>query len=383
MTSGGVRLPVERVRVSILRAPIEDAVPMSFGRLDARQTCLVEVFAGGLTGIGESWINYPAWAPEGRVATIRDGVAPLLLGMDAADPEPVQKGLTDRLLPIARQSGAPGPIWQAISAVDVALWDLAARAAGVPVSDLLAGGSARTLIPAYASGVGPTDVTELCERALAAGFGAVKTKIGFRRERDVETLTDARAVLGSDHELFADANQAWSVGEAIAMLPVLDKYRIGWLEEPLAGNRIEDLEKLAAATSIPVATGENLYGLDEFDTFASSRAVGVLQPDLAKSGGLTMARHIAQSAAASATRLAPHCYSSAVGLVASAHLGAAFDVVDWLEVDIRDNPLRTDLLKAPLQWQGGALLRPDGVGLGIELDPSTVRRFRTHVEEIS
>ena len=375
-------LPVERVRVTILRAPIEDAVPMSFGRLDARQTCLVEVFAGGLAGVGESWINYPAWAPDERVATIRDGVAPLLLGMDATDPEGVQQALTDRLLPIARQSGAPGPVWQAISAVDVALWDLAARAAGVPVSELLADGSTRALIPAYASGVGPTDVTELCERALTAGFGAIKTKIGFRRDRDVATLADARAALGPDHDLFADANQAWSVGDAVAMLPVLDEHRVGWLEEPLAGNRIEDLEKLAAATSIPVATGENLYGIEEFDTFASSRAVGVLQPDLAKSGGLTMARHIAQSSAANATRLAPHCYSSAVGLVASAHLGAAFDVVDWLEVDIRDNPLRTDLLRTPLQWQDGALRLPDGAGLGIELDPSIVHRFRTHVEEI-
>ncbi|UYM04673.1 mandelate racemase/muconate lactonizing enzyme family protein [Solicola gregarius] len=379
-----VALPVERVRVSVLRASIDDAVPMSFGRLDARQTCLVEVLAGGLTGVGESWINYPGWAPAERLATLSMGVAPLVIGADAADPEAVLETLTRELLPIGRQWGAPGPIWQAISAIDIALWDLAGRAAGTPVCDLLAGGAAtRASVPAYASGVGPTDVALLCERALEQGFGAVKTKIGFGHDRDIATLGEARSVLGSSHGLFADANQAWTMDDALAMLPALDEHGVGWLEEPLAGNHVDDLEKLAAATPVPIATGENLYGLGEFETYASSPAVGILQPDLAKSGGLTIARQVARVAAESATRLAPHCYSSAVGLVASAHLGAAFDVVDWLEVDVRDNPLRTELLSTPLGWHDGALPPPRGPGLGIELDESTVRHFRTHVEEIS
>lgn len=385
MTGGQASLPVELVRISVLRAPLDDVVPMSFGRLDARQTCLVELRAGGLTGVGESWINYPGWAPAERIATLAEGVAPLVVGADATEPTDVLQRLTDALLPIGRQWGAPGPVWQAISAIDIALWDLAARAEGVPVGELLADdpSAARTSVPAYASGVGPTDVALLCERGLRDGFTAVKTKIGFGRERDIATLSEARAVLGDDHGLFADANQAWAIGDAIDMLTVLDAHRVGWLEEPLAGNHIDDLEKLASATAIPIATGENLYGLEEFEAYASSRAVGILQPDLAKSGGLTIARQVARAASHSATRLAPHCYSSAVGLVASAHLGAAFPVVDWLEVDVRDNPLRTELLSEPLGWHDGALQPPIGPGLGIELDEATVRRFRTHVEEIS
>lgn len=357
---------------------------MSFGRLDVRQTCLVEVMADGVSGVGESWINYPSWAPAERMATLSEGVAPLVIGADASDPRAVLENLTTALLPIGRQWGAPGPVWQAISAIDIALWDLAGRAADVPVSVLLSDGApARGAVPAYASGVGPTDVQLLCERALADGFRAVKTKVGFGGERDAATLSEARSALGADHRLFADANQAWAIEDAIAALPVLDTYGVSWLEEPLAGNRIGDLEKLAGATSIPIATGENMYGLDDFESYASSHAVGILQPDLAKSGGLTIAREVARTAAATTTRLAPHCYSSAVGLVASAHLGAAFDVVDWLEVDVRDNPLRTELLDDLLGWHDGALRPPSGPGLGIELDAETIHRFRTHVEEVS
>lgn len=377
-------LPVERLRVTILRAPIDDSVPMSFGRLDARQTCIVEVAAGGLHGVGESWINYPAWAPAERMATLCHGVAPLLIGMDASRPQEVLSDLGDALLPIGRQCGAPGPIWQALSGVDVALWDLAARAAGRPVSALLAVDAPhRSRIPAYASGVGPTDVRLLCERAMRHGFTAVKTKVGFGAERDEQTLSDARSVLGANRELFTDANQAWDLAEATAMLATLSAYDVGWLEEPLDGDRLDELEKLAAHSDMPIATGENLYGAEELDRYASSGAVRLLQPDIAKAGGLSVANHAARTAARLGTSVAPHCYSSAVGLAASAHLGAAHDAVSWLEVDVRDNPLRTELLATPLEWDAGALRAPTGPGLGIELDAETVRRFRTHYEEIT
>lgn len=383
--SGRARtLPVERVRVSVLRAPIDDSVPMSFGRLDARQTCIVEVVAGGLHGVGESWINYPAWAPSERMATLCRGVAPLLIGMDASRPANVLSDLGDALFPIGRQSRATGPIWQSLSGIDVALWDIAAQAAGEPVAALLADGRpARARIPAYASGVGPTHVRSLCERAVERGFTAVKTKVGFGAARDAATLSDARLVLGRGRGLFADANQAWDLDEAKAMLPTLSTYEVDWLEEPLQGDRLDELEKFATHSEIPVATGENLYGVEELGRYADSSAISVLQPDIAKSGGLTVASRIARDAGRSGTRIAPHCYASAVGLAASAHLGAAHDAVSWLELDIRDNPLRTDLLSTPLPWMDGAVGVPDGPGLGVELDPAIVRRFRTHTEEIA
>lgn len=425
-------LPVECVRISVLTAPLEDQVPMSFGGLQARQVCVVQVCAGGLEGMGESWINYPPWAPAERMATLTQGVAPRLIGMDAADPAGVLDGLAAALLPVGRQAGAPGVIWQALSGVDIAMWDLAAQAAGRPVHELLRPASSpaaaqnhprprwdrsgnehsgivrsgdnqsgtggpgarsadtasthcgsRTHIAAYASGVGPTAVTSCCESALRQGLTAVKAKIGFGPDRDAEILRTARDMIGPRRRLFADPNQAWDLDTAITMLPTLAKYGVEWLEEPLAGDDLTDLEHLANAGSPDIATGENVYELAEFARRAASPGIEILQPDLAKSGGLSVGRQVAEHASAGGTVVAPHCYSSAIGLAAAAQLGAAYPVVDWLELDVRDNPLRTDLLTQPLSLDDGALRVPAGAGLGIELDPVVLDRFRTHYEEVT
>jgi L-alanine-DL-glutamate epimerase-like enolase superfamily enzyme len=374
-------LRAERMRVTMLSAPIADRVPMSFGSLHDRRVCLVEVEAGGLVGIGESWVNYPGWAARERLGTLCDGVAPLVVGEDVSDPREVQRRLTARLLPVGRQWGALGPVWQAISAVDLALWDLRGKATGRSVAALLSPDVSRRAVPAYASGVGPTDVTRLCESALRQGLGAVKTKVGFGQERDRATLAEARAVLGDAPALFADANQAWDLGQARAMCEVLAGFGVGWLEEPLDGDDLGELEKLAADTSIPLATGENTYGAAGFDRYVDSSAVATIQPDLAKCGGLTMGAHVARHAHHAGTAVAPHCYGGALGIAASLQLGAAFPAVAWMELDVRDNPLRTDLLTTPLRLEDGALVVPTGPGLGVELDTDVVRRYQTHVEE--
>lgn len=368
---------VEEVRVSVLSAPIEDAVPMSFAALTERRTCVVEVVAGGQTGIGESWINYPPWAAAERMATLVEGVAPLLLGEDAGDPVGVQRRLLERLLPMGRQAGAQGPVWQAVSAVDVALWDLAGRLAGVPLPTLLGGDAARPHVPAYASGVGPTYVEELCEVALAQGLSTVKAKVGFGRETDESTLGDIRASVPADVTVLVDANQAWDLTTARAVLPLLEEHRVGWIEEPLNGDNVEELAELARHTSIPLATGENVYGLEELRRRADSGAIGYLQPDLAKSGGFTVAAEMAAHTRGSGVRLAPHCYSSALGLLAALHLAAAWAHVAVLEVDVRPNPLRTDLLTEPLLWRDGELVVPTGPGLGSTLAEDVVDDLRT------
>ncbi len=375
-------LVVDRLSVTVLSADIRAAVPMSFGSLENRQVCLVEVSAAGLTGIGESWINYPGWAPAERVATLCDGVFPLLLGKDVADPIAVQGELLRQLLPVGRQWGATGPIWQALSGVDIALWDLLGKHHGVPVSQLLAPDGIREnrTIPAYASGVGPTAVPQLCERALERGLDAVKVKLGFGEDADIATLHAARTVMGEDARLMADANQAWDLGEARRMAHLLEEYRVEWLEEPLNGDRVADLEKLATATGIRIATGENLYGAEQFATYASSAGVHVIQPDLAKSGGFSVAGTVARSAKRYGAELAPHCYSGGLGIAAILQLGAAFEV-SWLEYDIRENPLRTELFAEPLGLGPAGMEVPAGPGLGVQLDEDFVKTFTATREE--
>lgn len=376
-------LAVQRLAVRILEAPLlDDTVPMSFAQLTHRRVCLVELEADGVIGVGESWINYPPWAPAERVATLCDGAADAVLGREVSDPVATHRALVESLVPLGRQWGAPGPIWQAISGIDLAVWDLAGKATGAPVAHLLTPPQGiRWAIPAYGSGVGPTEVTRLCERAMELGLPAIKVKVGFDRETDTATLREARDVIGDRLRVFADANQAWEPAAARDMCRLLADSGVEWVEEPLIGDDIDALEKLSRDSSMSLATGENLYGRDAFVRYIASPAVAQIQPDLSKSGGLTLARDVADRAAAGATGLSPHCYSGPIGIAASLQLGAASRAVDWVELDLRDNPLRTGLLCRPLNLTDGGLEVPDGPGLGVKIHPETVRRYEVHQQE--
>ncbi len=379
MTAGG--LVAELVRVRILEAPLDEVVPMSFSALRARRVCLVEVHAGGAVGVGESWVNYPDWVAAERLATLCDGAAPVVLGCDVSEPARVHARLVEALRPLGRQWGAPGPIWQAISGIDLAVWDLAGRVRGRPVSALLGGAGVRTRVPAYGSGVGPTDVEALCRQAVEAGLPAIKVKVGFGRERDTATLEAARAASGPGMRIFADANQAWDLDEAVRMCGLLREYAVEWVEEPLDGDDPELLAQLVDRTGLPVSTGENVYCAGSFTPYVASGALAQIQPDVCKAGGLTVARQVVEAARTTRTRVSPHCYGGAVGIAASLQLARAYDEVEWIELDVRPNPLRTRLLREPVRIEDGGLVVPGGPGLGSALDPVTVDRFQVAERE--
>ncbi|MDR7233632.1 mandelate racemase/muconate lactonizing enzyme family protein [Agrococcus sp. BE272] len=371
---------LDRVRITVLSAPVTELIPMSFSQLGSREMVLVEVMADGLTGLGESWVNYPSWAAKERVATIQDGVVPLLVDLDISDPRAVHRHLERRLGALARQWGAPGPIWQAISAIDIALWDLAAQASGRSVAGMLTDGAPRATVSAYASGIGPSQVEQYCEAAMRAGFTAVKARVGFGRERDERTLRDARSAIGAETDLYVDANQAWTIAEARDFSERSADLRLGWIEEPLAGNALDDLRTLAALVETPLACGENLYGAAEFARYAGSGALQLIQPDLAKNGGVTLAAEVA-AALPAGMQLAPHCYGGAIVTAASVQFAAASDAVPYLELDVRPNPLRDDILIDPLVVVDGAIPVPSGAGLGVSLDQDAIRHYSVERRE--
>jgi L-alanine-DL-glutamate epimerase-like enolase superfamily enzyme len=368
--SGGSRIVDARLRV--LRARSGDGIAMSFAPLTHRAMVLVEVeTADGRVGYGESWINYPPWAASERTATLREGVFPLLLGEDADRIRQLHATLRSRLGPLGRQWGAPGPIMQAISAVDVALWDLAGKAGGVAVSRL-AGGRYREEIPVYASSLGPDGVPEQAARCAAFDHTAVKVKLGFGRERDERILAEARTALGDGTTLYADANQGWTLAEAIAMAPLLRSYGVQWIEEPVRGDRVADLEALHSATGVLIATGENVYGCEEFTAYAASPAVAILQPDIAKTGGMTECLTVCELAHAYGKSVLPHLYGGAVAFAATLQLAATAPAVAGVEYDIRDNPLRDPLLTDPPSVRHGRIALPDLPGIGARLDGEAV-----------
>lgn len=373
-------LPIERIVARVLECPLEEHVPMSFSQLRARRTFLVEVHAGGEIGIGESWINYPDWGAAERLATLLEGVAPLALGRDALDPGALLDSLVTALSGVGRQWGAPGPIWQAISGIDIALWDLRGRLAGTSTAETI--GPVRASAPVYASGVGPTRVHELTERALELGLAAVKTKVGFGHQTDRATIAAVRET-APDMRIFADANQAWTLEEAIENATWMQAEGVELLEEPISGDAPHELAALHEATGIPLAGGENVYGLPHLSRLANTPGVTHIQPDVAKSGGLTVPLRLVEKLDGTGCVLSPHWYSGAIGLRASITLATTVTHAGWIELDVRANPLRDDLVAGGFPLREGQILAPTAHGLVGDIDADAVSRFQVHTEERS
>jgi L-alanine-DL-glutamate epimerase and related enzymes of enolase superfamily len=251
--------------------------------------------ADGAHGWGEAWCNFPACGAEHRARLIETVLAPLLLGRTFASPEAAFRELSAKTAVLAIQSGEPGPIAQSIAGVDIALHDLAARRAGRALWRHLArnpgdGAAARAAVPlsVYASGINPDQPGSVVEALRREGHIAFKLKVGFAAARDVGNLAEVRAAAGPGAAVMVDANQAWPLDEAIAMSRRLAEFAPVWIEEPLRADRPWlEWQRLAAASTIPFAAGENAIGDEAFDALIASRAIAIVQPDLAKWGGVS------------------------------------------------------------------------------------------------
>jgi L-alanine-DL-glutamate epimerase-like enolase superfamily enzyme len=354
--------------VRTLSAPLDEPVVMSCGQLGARTTVLVEVEAGsGLVGVGESWANHPHWVASERQATLADGVAPLLLGEDHRRIAAIHDKVTSALWGPVRQWGGEAILLQALSGVDIALWDLLGKTLGVSVASLI-GGRCREEVAVYASGLGPSDVGATASRCAGDGFEAVKVRVGFGAGVDAANLRAAREAIGEGRALYADANRAWRRAEARQMTPLLREAGVVWVEEPLADASCAELEAFAAEAGLTVALGENLAGSAAFLPYLASPGPFLLQPDVTKVGGFGHAAAVAQLAWAAGVAVAPHFYGGAVGWAATLQLAAACPAVRSVELDVRPNPLREALLADPPQVQSGAARIPAGPGLGVAVD---------------
>ncbi|HEX5079575.1 MAG TPA: mandelate racemase/muconate lactonizing enzyme family protein [Geminicoccaceae bacterium] len=371
-------LRVERLGVAVYRAPIERQVRNAFGAMMAnRPAVIVRAEAGGIAGYGEIWCNFPTCGAEHRARLLESVFRPWVTEREWASPAEAFRELTARSYRLALQAGEPGPIAQVVAGIDIALWDLAARQAGQPLWRLLGGGQGR--MPAYASGINPDRAVEQAKEAKAAGFCAFKLKIGFGAELDLANLEALRQELGPDAQIAVDANQAWGLDEAIAMSRALAEHAPLWLEEPMpADTPLDNWQRLAKASPIPLAAGENLRGDGAFDAAIASGAFGVIQPDVAKWGGISGCLPLARRILAAGLRYCPHYLGGGIGLLASAHLLAAAGGDGLLEVDSNANPLREGLAVPFPALEDGRFVLTDAPGLGVAPGPD-VERFAAPV----
>jgi D-galactarolactone cycloisomerase len=357
-----------RVEAFVFRCPIATPVRTSFGTMHDRPAVFVRVEdADGAVGWGEAWCNFPAVGAEHRARLLQSVLAPLATSRGFDGPAEAFEFLTERTAVLAIQSGEPGPMAQCIAGIDLALWDLCARRAGQPLWRFLGGHADR--IPVYASGINPDLPEQVVAARMAEGYRAFKLKIGFGRERDLRNLAALRELLGPGLPLMVDANQGWTLEQACAMVPSLREFDLGWLEEPLRADRPwSEWQQLQRATDIPLAGGENVQGPDAFDAAIRSGALSVLQPDLAKWGGISGCWPVVAQAIAQGLRYCPHYLGGGIGLLASAHVLAAAGGDGALEVDANPNPLRSELAAPVARLEAGACRLGEAPGIGVVPD---------------
>ena len=367
---------VRRVQAFCYRYPLSTPVVTSFGRMLDRPTVFVRVEdADGYVGWGEVWANFPAPGAEHRTRIVNDILAPLVEAVAAGSPQDVFERLTQRTAVLALQCGEPGPFAQAIAGIDIALWDLHAKRQGLPLWRML--GGERPTIRVYASGINPTGSRAMAEAALRRGHRALKLKIGFDPAADRANLASLRALLGSGF-LATDANQAWSLEQAIVHAPALEEFNLAWLEEPIRADRPwPEWQALRKASRVPLAAGENVAGHAAFAQVIGSDVLEFVQPDVAKWGGLTGCAEVARSILASGKTFCPHYLGGGIGLLASAHLLAGIGGDGLLEIDANDNPLRDDFCGPVAKVTDGTITLTDLPGLGIDPDFAPAAAYRT------
>ncbi|MEP3329777.1 mandelate racemase/muconate lactonizing enzyme family protein [Sedimentitalea sp.] len=378
MNNSSAPVRIMNLDVQVFRVPITTPVVTSFGIMKDRPAVFLRVESSdGDFGWGEVFCNWPAAGAEHRGRLLVEDVAEFFLGQTFASPEDAFRFLGPKMAIRALQCGEPGPFGQVISGIDIAMHDLFARRAGQPLHDWLGGRSPKS-VPAYASGINIAEWEQSIQNARKVGFHNFKLKVGFDLKRDTETLRAIHAGLEPHEKICVDANQAWAPEEAVEFSRKLADIPLLWIEEPIrADSDLSTWRALAKAMHHPVAAGENIVGINNFITALDEGGLAVVQPDVAKWGGVTEALIIAANALQRNKFFCPHFLGAGIGLSASAHFLAAAGGPGFLEVDLNWNPLRD--LYTPLceQISEGKWRIASTPGLGIEELPAWIEEYRT------
>lgn len=375
-------MKITDVRTHVLQYRLEHPIGSSYGFFETRQALLVEVVTDtGLVGWGEAH----GW-PAASAAVIDTALRPMILGRDPTD----INVLWHEMYAKTRHYGQKGVAVAAISAIDIALWDILGKDLNLPLYKLL-GGCFRAEVQAYATGLFyhlDETLEDLQRRAeeLVEGYGfqGVKMKIGgVPLREDSRRVAAVREAIGPDTLLMVDANRAFNASAAILVGRELSRHDLFWFEEPVPPEDIEGYCAVKAALPMLIAGGECEFTRYGFRRLLDARAVDVVQPETCAAGGITECRRIADMAFASGIFYVPHMHGSALALAASLQLVAALPPVSvdtaphpqLIELDTSPNPLREQLLVQPLQPSNGVLQVPCGPGLGIEINRTMVEQF--------
>lgn len=349
-------------------------------RFTSRDHLLLEIHCdNGLIGWGECLGNRIV-----NDAFIK-AMTPLLIGKNALDIEPIWLMLYNTF----RDQGQRGATINAISGIDIALWDLAGKFHQCPTYQLM-GGAFRTRIPAYATGgfriIGEDRIESLLKEVSgykAQGFEAVKIKIGFGVALDVASIKAVRQCLGNDIELMIDANHGYDHIDAARVANQVADCNILWFEEPVVPEALSSYNKLRTTQPIPLAGGETWHTRWGINEAIKQNTVDILQPDVCGVGGLSEARKILTLCDIYGVRCVPHVWGTSIALAASLHFHAIIPPSPpspgtgspRFEFDQTHNPFRSSIVTTPFELDNGYLSVPNGHGLGIEVLRDEITKF--------
>jgi D-galactarolactone cycloisomerase len=373
-------MQIADIQTHLLEHTLDTAFESASMRFTKREHVLVEITCDdGTTGWGE------CLGPARLNAAVVAAYAPHLIGRSPLDTEILWQELYNLL----RDQGQRGLTMTALSGIDVALWDIKGKYFGVPVSVLL-GGRVRDRVCAYATGSFRRDGVDRiednaseCGRHAAAGFHAVKIKIGFGVAEDLAVIRAVRDAIGPDLRLMIDANHGYTVREAIEVGQRAAEFGIDWFEEPVIPEQFDAYRAVKSGQPIPVAGGETWHGRFGFCEPIETGCIDIAQPDLCGTGGFTEMRRVADMAALRGVRLVPHVWGTAVQIAASLQFIAALlpdppcrdPLEPILEFDRTHNPFRQAIITTPIEHDHGIVAIPDGPGLGIEMDRDALKEF--------
>jgi L-alanine-DL-glutamate epimerase-like enolase superfamily enzyme len=337
----------------------------------------------GLTGLGAS-----LGSPPVVKAIVEHELAPALVGEDPMYSERLYEKMYNgsRWKPALERGhsqpgdGRRGITMEAISGVDIAIWDVKSQVLGVPIYKAL--GAVRDTVRGYASGGwAPGNEAEQEMGGYAAkGFDAVKMRVvgrdGFSIENTIRRVKAARRGIGPNVELMLDAHGSLDVSTAIRLARQLEEFDISWFEEPVSPDDHPGLAEVRRSTIIPIATGEREFTRFDFEDLFLHRSLDIAQPDIARAGGFTEIRRIAAMASARGIRLAPHAWGSGVLFAASIHVAMSSVNCHILEVSQGYMPMMNDLFEEPYDIQDGTVHAPQRPGLGFTLRKDVLEQFR-------
>lgn len=313
---------------------------MALGQMPVRPALLVKlVDTDDCIGWGEIWANFPPRANIHKAQLVEDVVVKHLIRFSFSSPAELTEMLRSKLSTYFLHIGQQQVFEHILAGLDTAAWDLCLRAAGMSFAESM---GIEPVARCYASSLNPDDLVKRLDDHSAMGQREFKLKIGFEVDQDQQFVATADCQKPQDAKLMIDSNQSWDLARAVATLNRLEEFDLLFAEESIRADApLGDWELLASKTSIPLAGGENLYGVDAFVAMANA-GVKFLQPDVAKWGGVSGALALAK-AMPRGTRLWPHFMGSEVGQQASLAVSAAVGDGSKCEMDVNENLLRTDL----------------------------------------